>query len=221
MYNDAALAQPAKGGSVLGKLDKRQRSRISFNCGAVFLAILVLLSFSPRQAAAFDPFCKPEEPYEAPKFVPPPIESRESKIRLVDNGDGTLTDPDTGLMWGQKDSYADLGRCLTFPEALDYVSGLRTGNHADWRIPTVQELSTIYDDTQANAMAWDHRADFPLALDKKFADGAAYWYWSSDCGTTELTECCAKTVYFVNGSVHLRRFEICNNGGVRAVRNLP
>ncbi len=184
--------------------------------------VLLLLSLTlPAPAAAVDPSCKLEEPYAAPQYVPPPIESRESKIRLRDNGDGTLTDLDTRLMWAQKDSYADLGRCLTFSESLAYVAGLKTGNHGDWRIPSVKELATLYDDTQANVMAWDHNPDNPLALDKKFADGAAYWYWSSDCGTTELTECCAKTVYFVNGDVHLRRFEICNNGGVRAVRTLP
>jgi len=188
---------------------------------AILLALMLPAGLHPGPASAFDPFCKPEEPYVAPRFVPPPLESRESKIHLIDNGDGTLTDPDTRLMWAQKDSYADLGQCLTFPESLDYVGGLRTGNHGDWRLPTVRELSSIYDDTQANVMAWDHSPQYPLALDRKFADGAAYWYWTSDCGTTELTECCAKTVYFVNGLVHLRRFEMCNNGGVRAVRNLP
>ncbi|UCD10979.1 MAG: DUF1566 domain-containing protein [Nitrospinaceae bacterium] len=183
--------------------------------------LLILIGFFSAPASALDPSCKLEEPYEAPKFVPPPLEPRESKTHLIDNGDGTLSDPDTGLMWAQKDSHADLKRCLNYPESLDYVNGLKTGSHSDWRIPTVKELATLYDDTQANVLAWDQNPDYPLALDKKFAAGAAYWYWSSDCGTTELTECCAKTVYFVNGQVHLRRFEICNSGGVRAVRNLP
>ena len=70
-------------------------------------------------------------------------------------------------------------------------------------------------------MAWDHDPEYPLALDSKFADGAAYWYWSSNCGTTELTQCCAKTLYFPTGIIGMRRFELCNNGGVRAVRKAP
>ena len=57
-------------------------------------------------------------------------------------------------------------------------------------------------------------------IDSKFADGAAYWYWSSDTGTTPLTENCAKTLYFVKGIIKMRRFELCNNGGVRAARGI-
>jgi hypothetical protein len=57
-------------------------------------------------------------------------------------------------------------------------------------------------------------------IDSKFADGAAYWYWSSDTGTTPLTRNCAKTLYFVKGIIEMRRFELCNNGGVRAARRI-
>ena len=162
--------------------------------------------------------CEFRPPYEAPPYVPPEKEAPAKKGELSDNQDGTLTDRTTGLMWVQKDSFADLGRCLTWTDARDYIQNLRTGGHTDWRMPTIQELTTIYDPTQENVMAWDKNPDYPLALDSKFADGAAYWYWSSDCGTTPLTECCGKTLYFVNGLVNMRRFEICNNGGVRAVR---
>ena len=36
---------------------------------------------------------------------------------------------------------------------------------------------------------------------------------------TDLTDCCARSFYFVTGMVHVRRFSMCNHGGVRAVRN--
>ena len=39
-------------------------------------------------------------PYEAPPWVPPP--PPESRVHLVDNGDGTLTETKTHLMWTQK-----------------------------------------------------------------------------------------------------------------------
>ena len=164
--------------------------------------------------------CRLDPPYEAPAYVDPP-DAPASKSHIRDNGDGTLTDMVTGMMWTQKDSYADLNRCLTYPEAQNYVEKLRTGGYDDWKIPTIKELATIYDDTQENVMAWDHDPEYPLALSSKFADGAAYWYWSIDCGTTELTQCCAKTLYFVTGIIDMRRFELCNNGGVRAVRKVP
>jgi hypothetical protein len=181
----------------------------------------VLIMAMAHTAGAEEMTCQPKPPYEAPEYIVPPLKPSQSKLHLFDNKDGTITDLNTGLMWTQKDSYADLKKCLTWPESLEYVKNLKTSGHTDWRIPTIRELASIYNDTQENVMAWDHDPDYPLALDKKFSDGAAYWYWSSDCGTTALTECCAKTLYFVNGMVEIRRFELCNNGGVRAVRDIP
>lgn len=182
---------------------------------------LILIVVSPNKVRSEGISCLPKPPYEAPEYIPPPLNPLQSKSHLIDNENGTITDLGTGLMWSRKDSYADLNKCLTWPDSVKYVENLNTAGYVDWRIPTIKELASIYDITQENVMAWDHDPEYPMALDKKFADGAAYWYWSSDCGTTELTECCAKTLYFVNGAIHIRRFELCNNGGVRAVRNIP
>ena len=181
---------------------------------------LVLIVVPQNLAMAQEMPCRPDPPYEAPEYVVPP-KLPASKSRLQDNKDGTLTDPSTGMMWAQKDSYADLDKCLTYTESLKYVENLRTGGYDDWRIPAIKELASIYNDTQENVMAWDHDPEYPLALDSKFADGAAYWYWSIDTGATSLTEHCAKTLYFVNGVIEMRRFELCNNGGVRAIRKIP
>ncbi|NIQ00754.1 MAG: DUF1566 domain-containing protein [Nitrospinaceae bacterium] len=156
-----------------------------------------------------------EESYEAPPWVPPP--PPPPKVIMTDNRDGTLTD-DKGLMWTRKDSYADLGTCLNWYQSTEYVKQLKTGGYTDWRMPTIEELSSIYDDTKDNFISWDHNPENPLHLDKQFADGAAYWYWSSPREETELTDCCARSFYFVNGMVHVRRLTICANGGVRAVR---
>ena len=181
------------------------------------VSVLVLIFITSNSAIGEDFPCRQAPPYEAPEYVDPP-KLPVSKSNLEDNGDGTLTDPDTGLMWTKKDSYADLNKCLTYTESREYVGNLKTGGYEDWRIPTIKELSSIYNDTYENVMAWDHDPEYPLALDSKFADGAAYWYWSIDCGTTEITQCCAKTLYFPTGIIEMRRFELCNNGGVRAVR---
>ena len=81
------------------------------------------------------------EPYEAPPWVPPP--PPKSRVHLVDNSDGTLTETKTRLMWTQKDSYADLGKCLNWHEAKDYVENLTTGGYTDWRLPLVVEYGMI------------------------------------------------------------------------------
>jgi len=182
---------------------------------------LALIVVSPNSTTAQEMPCRPKPPYEAPEYKTLPKKTPKSKLRLKDNSDGTLTDLDLRLMWTQKDSYADLNKCLTYTESQEYIENLKTGGYEDWRIPSIKELASIYNETQENVMAWDHDPEYPLALDSKFADGAAYWYWSSDTGTTPLTEHCAKTLYFVNGMIEMRRFELCNNGGVRAVRKIP
>lgn len=68
------------------------------------------------------------------------------KNQLVDNGDGTITDHATGLIWMKVDSGAlkagkdgamDWQQALAFAEDLDY------GGHTDWRLPNAKELHSI------------------------------------------------------------------------------
>lgn len=192
-----------------------QRSR-SF-AGILFLTTLVFMWVVGYPIGTLaGPYTEPV--YEAPSYVPPP--PPQSKLRLVDNGDGTITDPDSKLMWTKADSYADLGKCLNWYQSRDYMKDLTTGGHTDWRIPGLDELFGIYDNTKENVMGLDHDPNQPLHLDEKFADGAAYWYWSSEYDETNLTDCCSRTLYFVKGIINTRRFSYCQYGGVRAVRNI-
>lgn len=68
--------------------------------------------------------------------------------QFVNNGDGTISDNATGLMWTQ----ADGGEGLDWIEALEYV---RTKNsesylgHNDWRLPNIKELQSILDYTRS------------------------------------------------------------------------
>jgi hypothetical protein len=82
--------------------------------------------------------------------------------RYVANGDGTFTDTKTGLMWSLLDSYVELGRCQNYESAAQYVKGLDTGGHHDWRLPLGSELAGIYKDT-------------PF-----FPGKGAKWYWTSE-----------------------------------------
>jgi hypothetical protein len=82
--------------------------------------------------------------------------------RFVVHGDGTVSDRVTGLTWCLLDSHLTLGKCLTYRAAKDYVKGLKTGGHSDWRLPSAGELAALYKNSPF----------FP-------ATGAA-WYWSSE-----------------------------------------
>ena len=61
--------------------------------------------------------------------------------RFVDHGDGTVTDTKTGLMWASKDN----GIPINWPDALSYCQNYSGGGHTDWRMPTLAELSSLYD----------------------------------------------------------------------------
>ncbi len=61
--------------------------------------------------------------------------------RFVDNGDGTVTDMKTGLMWAQTDSMGD----ITWQDARLYSENVILGVYNDWRMPTIMELETLFD----------------------------------------------------------------------------
>jgi putative cell wall-binding protein len=67
---------------------------------------------------------------------------------FADNGDGTITDKATGLMWAQADS----GKALDWQEALAWAQAMNSENylgHNDWRVPNVKELQSIIDYTRS------------------------------------------------------------------------
>ena len=60
---------------------------------------------------------------------------------FVDNGDGTVTDEATGLMWQQADS----GSGMDWEDALEYAENSTLAGYDDWRLPNVKELQSIVD----------------------------------------------------------------------------
>jgi len=58
-----------------------------------------------------------------------------------DNGDGTITDSASGLMWMQQDNAAG----VRWEEALSYAENLNFASYEDWRLPNAKELQSIVD----------------------------------------------------------------------------
>jgi len=83
--------------------------------------------------------------------------------RFIDNGDGTVTDNCTGLMW-QKETAPGMH---TWQQALQYCEGLTFAGHDDWRLPNVRELGSIIDYSR-----------FDPSIDPVFG-AESFWYWSS------------------------------------------
>jgi hypothetical protein len=64
---------------------------------------------------------------------------------FVDNGDETITDNSTDLIWQKGDS--DEG--LDWEDALSYCEDLEFADNSDWRLPNVKELQYIIDYTRS------------------------------------------------------------------------
>lgn len=63
-----------------------------------------------------------------------------------DNGNGTVTDLNTGLMWQQGDDQNGTdgnAPYYTWQQALDYCSELALAGYQDWRLPSVKELTSL------------------------------------------------------------------------------
>jgi len=60
---------------------------------------------------------------------------------FIDNGDGTVTDLATGLMWQKADS----GTGMDWKDSLEYAENLELAGYDDWRLPNAKELQSIVD----------------------------------------------------------------------------
>ena len=68
------------------------------------------------------------------------VKSAYGANEFVDNGDGTVTDSATGLMWEKADS----GSGMDWEAALTYAENATTGGYDDWRLPNIKELQVLW-----------------------------------------------------------------------------
>ena len=102
---------------------------------------------------------------EAVKEIKSPVLSVQAEVmgeKFIDNGDGTILDKETGLMWAKKGS----DRELNFKDAEKYCKGFDLAGHKDWRLPTIKELISIIDYERRNP-----------TIDPVF-ECKSSWYWS-------------------------------------------
>ena len=73
----------------------------------------------------------------------------ELQKRFIDNGDGTVTDLETKLMWKQTDSFQDTSQWANWFKAHEYILGLgieKFAGYTDWRMPTLEEAESLHDE---------------------------------------------------------------------------
>lgn len=117
-----------------------------------------------------------------------------------DNGDGTVVDLATGLIW-QKD---DSKKAMNWLEALAWAEAKNKENylgHNDWRLPNAKELQSIVDYTRLPAIP----KAFSATKIKNEAGVADYpWYWSSTThgqgGRAAVYVCFGRALGYMNGA---------------------
>lgn len=111
------------------------------------------------------------------------------EMSYQDNGDGTITDLNTGLMWQQVPSSAD----FTWQEAVDYCESLELDGYDDWRMPSAKELYSISD----FSAGWPYLNTnyFSLASGQITKDEQ---YWSSNYYVGVTVEGGSKAAFGVN-----------------------
>jgi hypothetical protein len=95
--------------------------------------------------------------------------------RFTDNGDGSIKDNATGLIW-QKCSKGQSGNdCsgysqnIHWDEALIHCEGLTLAGRDDWRLPSINELKSII----------NYKRSGPAINMEYFPNTPAYSYWTS------------------------------------------
>jgi hypothetical protein len=66
---------------------------------------------------------------------------------LVDNGDGTITDPNSGLIWKKTDAWIDTHKFYLWNGHREYVEQINTEKFAgfdSWRVPSKVEATSIF-----------------------------------------------------------------------------
>ena len=106
---------------------------------------------------------------------------------FADNGDGTVTDPNTGLIWKQADAWLDTHKFYTWQDHRTYVDQINKEKHAgidNWRIPNKQEASTLVDKTGTKSCEDKNGTMFPL--DPIFDAGCVANTWISECSDDQI-----------------------------------
>lgn len=104
---------------------------------------------------------------------------------FADNGDGTITDNATGLMWMKDDN----GTAVSWESALSYAEGFEYAGQSDWRLPNAKELQSIIDYTRSPAITNSAAIDpvfncTQITNEAGQTDYPFYWSGTTFCSQT-------------------------------------
>ncbi|MGP0565881.1 DUF1566 domain-containing protein [Nitrospina sp. 32_T5] len=151
------------------------------------------------------------------------VSEDEGPKRFVSIGPHVVQDTVTGLYWMKKDSWQDRGKYYNWHESREYadLKNIRKiGGFTDWRLPTMDEVATLYDPELSNTA----KGGATIHIDPVFPEGSFKLHWTtSDTSTRrprfDYTEGKIFQVdEYAFGAVRLVRKEPINRGDSRRAR---
>lgn len=125
---------------------------------------------------------------------------------FTDNGDGTVTDNITQLVW-QKTPF---GTAMNWEQGLNYAENLTLANASDWRLPNIKELQSLNDESISN----------PSVNTNYFTTIGVKNYWSST--TLKPNTANPSSAWYFNTQFGITTYDLkSNNNYVLCVRGLP
>jgi hypothetical protein len=137
--------------------------------------------------------------------------------RFIDNGDGTITDTKTNLMWMKQDTYLQTGHWLHWFESIKFVKELNEeqfANYIDWDLPTVNELKSLYEPEKFNSSQIGR--EMKIHTDPIFAKNGSGGHWSREKNGVHN----AFGLIYNNGSVFSHPKKSRARKAARAVRRM-
>ena len=137
--------------------------------------------------------------------------------RFKDNGDKTITDTKTGLMWMKEDSYLHSGHWVNWFESIQFIKEINKegfANQYDWQLPTVKQLTTLYEISKTNSKVLGKGMN--IHIDSIFSKEGSASLWSIE----ENGNYNAFGVVFNTGKRFNKSKKSTFRKAVRAVRHL-
>ena len=131
-------------------------------------------------------------PAEGESFYGQDAQYNKTAASYTDNGDGTVTDNNTGLMWQQ-----DPGDKMTYDEAVSGAGSFNLAGYDDWRLPTIKELYSLilFSGMDPSGMPGDDTTGLVPFIDTDYFD---FEYGNPDTGERIIDSQWATSTEYVN-----------------------
>lgn len=104
-------------------------------------------------------------------------EEEDEAPQFVDNGNQTISDSRSKLMWKKSDSHADFGYGINWFESNDYIEDLNEKKFAgfdDWRLSGLEEAKSIFSFSVSNL----DKDNAEIHIDPIFESGGGHNTWT-------------------------------------------